>query len=71
MAGADMRSTSPDRCPADVVAQIAAAKAQKASAKATLPNLDAYALIKNPSSKQVEEAINLIAKAVANSLRGG
>ena len=71
MAGADMRSKSADRFTSAVAAENAAKKAEATKAKSALPNLDAYAAIKNPSSKQVEEAINLLAAALSSALRSG
>ena len=54
-----------------VIAEQQAKKTASTSAKGAITSLDAYALLKNPNSKQVEEAINLLAAAVSNSLKAG
>jgi hypothetical protein len=54
----------------DVIAKAAEKNAKKTEAKAALTSLAAYAAIKNPNSKDVEQAINLLAAAQSSVIRG-
>lgn len=56
------------RSPA-AVAEAQARQEKAAATKGAMVSLEQYAAIKNPNSKQVEQAINLLASAQADLIR--